>query len=284
VTPTISVVIPVGPSAPLLGEQLRALADQREAPPFEIVLSLNCSNEQIDAPPLPEHVTLVETHADAKPSPAYARNHGVSEASGDLLLFCDADDVVDADWVREMAGALDACPAAGGRIDEETLNPPEILRWRPPVTDDDLPLMFGARYFLTANFGIRRDVFEAVGRFDERLPINEDVAFAWRLQERGYELGFADRAIVQYRHRPGLWLMLRQHYAYGRGMTMLLRHYGLPTRVDGALALPHANLAAYFRANGQAPRSGATGSRARKVAIGGGRLRELLLPSKLRSN
>src|SRR5262245_28269709 len=36
----------------------------------------------------------------------FARNRGVAAAEGDLLLFCDSDDVVDPDWVRTMSRAL----------------------------------------------------------------------------------------------------------------------------------------------------------------------------------
>ena len=46
----------------------------------------------------------------------FARNQGVALAQADLLLFCDADDVVDQHWVQSMASALDHLDVVGGAL------------------------------------------------------------------------------------------------------------------------------------------------------------------------
>ena len=43
--------------------------------------------------------------AAAFTGPGYARNVGAAHARGDFLAFCDADDVVDSNWLAELTGA-----------------------------------------------------------------------------------------------------------------------------------------------------------------------------------
>ena len=46
----------------------------------------------------------------------FARNQGVAAAKGDLVLFCDADDVVDKHWIQSMVTALADLDVVGGSL------------------------------------------------------------------------------------------------------------------------------------------------------------------------
>jgi len=76
--------------------------------------------------------------------------------------------------------------------------------------------------------GARRSAFQKVGGFPEGLTRCEDIAFGWALADAGVELAYAPDAVVHYRHRPGLWTMIRQHHYYGIGMTEVIERQGLP--------------------------------------------------------
>ena len=126
-------------------------------------------------------------------------------ARGQFLLFCDADDIVADDWVERMKAALDRWPAVGGYLDEESLNPPSVLAWRPRATPGELPCPFGLLPApIGANCGVWRDAYEEVGGFDLsfRGAAAEETDLFWRLQLAGYQLGYAPDAVVAYRHRP----------------------------------------------------------------------------------
>lgn len=204
-----SVVVPVGPRATDLPEQLRALAGQSADGGFELVLSCNGVAPQRVAADVariswPEAVHVEIIDSSERPGPSYARNVGWRHASGDVILFCDADDVVDADWVAEMIAALEHASIVGGRLDHERLNPRALSSWG-AVGSAGLAVKLGHLPFAgSCNLGVRSELLEVLGGFDEGLTASEDVDLCWRAQYAGYELRFADRAVVAYRRRGDL--------------------------------------------------------------------------------
>jgi cellulose synthase/poly-beta-1,6-N-acetylglucosamine synthase-like glycosyltransferase len=162
-----------------------------------------------------------------------ARNAGVRAASGDLVLFCDADDVADPGWVRAMVAALEESPLVGGRLEPEALNDPRLLAWRSPPAQTRLPRAEGYLPFaMGSNMGMRADVLRKLGGFDEDLDRSgEEPELCWRAHLAGEHLGFAPDAVVHYRLRPGLRPLLRQRRNWGMGSVDLyvrFRHHGMP--------------------------------------------------------
>jgi GT2 family glycosyltransferase len=97
----------------------------------------------------------------------------------------------------------------------------------PSVTYRDQPEVFAGRLFADVlysnNMAIRRQAFDEVGPFDERLgpgsafPSAEDNDFGYRLLEAGYTIEFVPKAVVHHRGaRRGRELTALQ-WAYGCG-------------------------------------------------------------------
>ncbi len=242
---SVSVVIPVGRVDDDLPLQLEALADQSFDGPWELVLSLN-SDDPAQRRSLDRLLENLDTAAGATAtivdssavrSASHARNVGAAAADGDLLLFCDGDDIADVDWMATLVGALDHHRAVGGYLEERLLAVPGQEDWRPPATPDALPTFLGFPFLVSANMGVHRSEFQAVGGFDTSLIRGEDIALSWDLIERGVELGYAGKAIIHYRHRRGLWPMMKQHYLYGRGFSQILARRGVPGQVEGSAGL-----------------------------------------------
>ena len=240
--PLVSVVVPVGRVDDDLVVQLQALAAQKTDDRWELVLSLN-SPEPAERAALEAALEgrdgLVARIVDSSRlrSASHARNVGAAAAEGELLLFCDGDDVAEPAWLAEMVAALEEHDAVGGHLDEDLLAVPGQEHWRPPATPDALPTFLGRPYVVSANFGVRRAAFDAVGGFDTSLVRGEDIALSWDLLDRGYHLAYAPAAVMHYRHRKGLWPMLRQHYLYGRGFSQILARRGVPGQNQGSTGL-----------------------------------------------
>ncbi|MEZ5218060.1 MAG: glycosyltransferase [Ilumatobacteraceae bacterium] len=217
----------------LLELQLDALVQQAGAPDHEIVLSLNTPSpdaraalEEMLRRRDAERFRIVDS-SDRRGAP-HARNVGAATSTAPLLAFCDGDDIVEPDWLAQLCRGLDQYDAVGGFLDESKLATAQQRRWRPPGTPGRLPEFQGVPYIISANLGVRREAFEDVGGFDAELIRGEDIAISLDLISKGYTIGYVAQASVHYRHRGGLKDLVRQYVLYGRGMTQVLAHHGLP--------------------------------------------------------
>ncbi len=239
----VSVVMPVGRVEAELAEQVRALAAQTHLGPWELLISINTSDREqraaLERSLEPHRAALTVRVVDSsdRRSASHARNVGAQAADGDLLLFCDADDIAHHQWIEQLSAALEFYGAVGGFLDEEVLSVPGQEHWRPPATPGDLPTFLGHPFLVSANMGVIRSNFEAVGGFDTDLIRGEDIAFSWDLLERGVELGYCADAVMYYRHRKGLSAMMQQHYLYGRGFSQILARKGTPGTDGGSTGL-----------------------------------------------
>ena len=148
-------------------------------------------------------------------------NLGAAAANSQLLLFCDADDVVADRWVGAMVRALQTADVVGGPMDSLHLNNSEYA-WRETPTDD-LPGTLFMRSGTSGNMAVRRDVFDALGGFDTRFDgsTGEDLDFWWRAQLAGHSIAFAPNALAFVRFPSDLRALARQAIGYGEGIPLL---------------------------------------------------------------
>jgi hypothetical protein len=233
--PVASVVVPVRDVAATIDDQLEALAGQTYDGPWEIVVadngSTDATRERVEAwrtrlPPL----SIVD--ASSRRGVAHARNVGLRHARGEVMLICDGDDIVAPDWLEHMVNALEEHPIVTGSIDVATLNRPEMYVWmgstvttEPPVAYDFLPYAPGG------NIGMWRDVYAAVGPFDEQLLRAEDIDFGWRAASLGIGVAVEPRAVLHRRLRAGFGGELRTAIRGGIAEAGLYRRHraqGMP--------------------------------------------------------
>src|SRR5262249_5192742 len=107
--PDVTVVVPAYNAEATLGAQLHALAEQEYPGRIEIVVVDNGSTDSTAAIAKesnhPTSAPRVVT-ASARQCASHARNAGFREATHELVLGCDADDVVDRAWVSRMVEGL----------------------------------------------------------------------------------------------------------------------------------------------------------------------------------
>lgn len=218
---TCSVVIPTFNAAALLDDQLAALAGQEAAPVFDVIVADNGSSDDLAEVVARWSGTLDVRVVDAseRRGPSAARNIGSRHSPAPLLLFCDADDIVAPRWVAELVAALRTHAFVGGPCR------PFSTRagiWLPQYADDTLPVAWDSwTYAFAGNFGVRADVWSALGGFDERLTGAEEIEFAWRAHQAGHQPVFVRDASLAYRVRPSLRGRLWHEYNSGRGTAML---------------------------------------------------------------
>lgn len=232
----LTVIMPAFNAAGTIGVQLEALSRQSYIDPWELVIVDGGSTDQTRE--------IAESYATGFPSfrfivaterrgSAYARNTGCRLTKGDPILFCDADDVVDPNWITELAMALRTSEMVGGSLERRLLNGEVALSARPPKAVDGLLNTFQfLPYAITANCGVRRQMWETLHGFDEfYVNGSDDADFCFRVQLSGATLRFAPRAIVHYRLRSDAISIARQSYGYGVSHPRLFRAFkkaGMP--------------------------------------------------------
>lgn len=226
----VSVVMPVLNAAKTLPDQLEALAAQTYQEDWELVVADNGSSDGSDAIAQSWASRIPSLHvvyALERKGCSYARNVGVNAARGGFIVACDADDVVTPRWLETMVEKGRSCAIVGGRLDQVTLNAAPTRTWRPPLPDDGLPVALGfLPYAVGANCGLRKEVLEALGGWNEVLALcGDDVELSWRAQLASYSICFAPDAVVRYRFREEPSATARQFFNYGRVEPRLFRQY-----------------------------------------------------------
>jgi glycosyltransferase involved in cell wall biosynthesis len=238
----ISVIIPVRNRAELIGHQLDALAKQTTTIPFEVVVVDNGSTDATGsvARAFEDRFARLEVvEAPEQRGAAHARNVGTTAAAGELLAFCDSDDVVHPEWLDALVAVWVPGSLVAGVIQpmwrlEATTPPVSTLRRRPRP-----PLRGFLPFADTANLAIGRQDLDGVGGFDESFRFSADVELSWRAQLAGVELIDATDAVVFKRGAPTGWIRFRQYHRWGRAASRLYAMYrpaGMPRRPLGAVA------------------------------------------------
>lgn len=227
----VSVVLPAYNAGRTIGAQLAALATQTYTGAFEIIVSDNGSTDDTrrvvhawtkDLP------ALRVVDSSDRPGAGHARNVGTDASHGELIAYCDADDVAHPTWLTGLVEALSRADLVGGALEHATLNDSVVVEWRGsalgaealPDPVDFLP------FALSANLAVKRAVWRSIGGWNEEyVQCGDDVDFCWRAQLAGSKLGFAPEAIMHYRHRDSLPAVARQVYEYGQAEVRLYRDY-----------------------------------------------------------
>src|SRR5436309_1268285 len=168
---------------------------------------------------------------------ASARNTGLKAATGEIVAYTDDDAYPDPHWLTYLAamflstshaavGGPNIAPPGDGPIAECVARAPggpvHVL-----LSDCE------AEHLPGCNMAFRKDRLEAIGGFDPQFrTAGDDVDVCWKLQERGWTLGFSAAAMVWHHRRNSVRAYWRQQIGYGRAEAMLERKW--PTKYNGS--------------------------------------------------
>jgi GT2 family glycosyltransferase len=146
------------------------------------------------------------------------RNRGAREAGGDVLAFIDADCVVGPDYFDRAAAVLEETGASATGSSYSLPSEPHWIErsWhRLHQVEEHGPV----QYLNAGNFLVRREVFEAVGGFDETLSTGEDAELGLRLVKAGHTI-HADESVraVHLGNPKSLGHFFRKQRWHGLGM------------------------------------------------------------------
>lgn len=234
--PTVSVVIPTYNRGPFLERAIRSILTQAyPADRFEVIViddgSTDGTGRVLDR--CRQDYTSLRVLHQPNRGPATARNLGIRQARGEIVLFMDDDCVADRSWIAELVQHYTDAEVGGvaGRIRFVPPNDNFANRGAANATGCGQPVDDEGRiaYFVTANASFRRAALEQVGGFDPSFPhaAQEDIDLSLRVLAAGWQLCFASSAVVDHYHNHTIMGDLRRSYQIGQAEITLFRKHGM---------------------------------------------------------
>jgi glycosyltransferase involved in cell wall biosynthesis len=184
--PRVSFVIPVKNDAARLRRCLETINANRYTPGIEAVVVDNGSTDDSVRVARAAGARILSLPSQ---SVAELRNRGAQVATGDVLVFVDADHEIVEDWVAcavetlrhgrnvGAVGAMCMAPEKGNWVQRTY----DLLRRRSNAIHD-------VEWLGSGNMAVLRRAFELVGGFDTRLQTCEDVDLCRRLRRHGFRI------------------------------------------------------------------------------------------------
>ncbi|MEN8106978.1 MAG: glycosyltransferase [Pseudomonadota bacterium] len=225
---SVSVIIPVLNGATTITRTLGALVSQAGAPTqTEIIVVDNGSTDNTRKVVTQFDVTLLD---EKTRGPSAARNHGLHAATGEVIVYLDADTLPTRSWLAELTAAFDDPEViiAGGRV---LGYPPNTGAERfmathgiwEPENNIFRPVF---PFVPSLNLAVRRDAALVIGGWAEDMLTGEDVDFSYRILKRfPTTIAYRPRAILFHQHRQTDGELRTQAWTYGEGGAQMYRRY-----------------------------------------------------------
>jgi cellulose synthase/poly-beta-1,6-N-acetylglucosamine synthase-like glycosyltransferase len=224
--PFVSVIVPVYNGQRTIGQCIKSLLSLNY-PSGSIEIIVVDNNSKDDTYQILRKYPVVALIEDRIQSSYASRNTGIRHAKGEILAFTDSDCIAEKDWLLRAVECFGdgrvGCVA--GRI--EGYAPSNYIEEYLVRTHS---LSQGSTRFLpyaqTANAVYRREVFDAVGMFEEHWISGGDADMTWRMQlHSGYTLVPCDGALIYHVHRSTLKGFFRQRITWGQGEVAMYKKY-----------------------------------------------------------
>jgi cellulose synthase/poly-beta-1,6-N-acetylglucosamine synthase-like glycosyltransferase len=217
---SISIIIPAYNAEATLQECLEAVCRQssRKARPEVIVVDDGSDDRTREIAASNPGVRLV---CQAHQGPAAARNLGVQQAAGEVVLFTDSDCAPVPDWLEKMSAPFEDDRVAGVKGAYYSQQTQLVARFVQLEYEDKYDRMKqepNIDFIDTYSAGYRKDVFLANGGFDNTYPTScvEDQEFSFRLAKKGHKMVFVPEArVFHMKHAETLGEFIRKKSKIG---------------------------------------------------------------------
>lgn len=213
----ISIIIPLYNSEKYIEECLLSIINASPKNKEIIVIDNNSTDK---GPEIVKKFKEVKLIHESKRGPSAARNAGIRESTGDIILFLDDDLIIDKNYINEIINTFDEDKkiiAVGGfahSYDKKSIislsHEVRLMGYSPSeegiIEVDTIPTM---------TFSTFKKVLDEVGTFDENLMGAEDYDLCLRIRKKGYKCVMNSKAIVYHHNPTNMKSLIRRWFKYG---------------------------------------------------------------------
>lgn len=224
--PRVSVLICTFNGARTLSETCAAVTEL-DYPDVEVIVVDDGSTDGSAAIAARHGARVISTHNRGLSS---ARNTALAAATGEIVAFIDDDAMPDPHWLTYLVDTF-------ARTDFVAVGGPNL-----PVPGDGavadavaaspgnpIHVLVGdreAEHIPGCNCAFRTQNLREIDGFDPQFQTaGDDVDVCWRLQDRGWQIGYSPAAVVWHHRRRTVGGYLRQQRGYGRAEAILERKW-----------------------------------------------------------
>jgi len=222
----ISIIIPCKNEAGVVEHLLEALTRQSRVADEIIVVDSHSTDTTVErSQQYANKLPLTIIKAD-KPGAAHARNAGAAVATGDMLIFMDADLIPDAEFLADFEAQVTKHLFAAGSFTQQMKSKKMTIRlgasfmvgYMRLMAHTPWPIGFSCLY-------ATRQAFQTINGFDPELFIMEDYDFVLKAKRAGYKIGIiktncqsSDRRYREQDFKQGLRGIYGELYRYTHGL------------------------------------------------------------------
>ncbi len=220
--PRISVVVCSYNGSRTIRDTLQGLS-RLDYPDYEVIVVNDGSRDSTPAIAREFDVRLISTENRGLSN---ARNTGWQEATGEIVAYIDDDAYPDKDWLTYIAHTFLSTSFMG--VGGPNIAPPDNGIFTNSVVHapgGPVHVLLSdrvAEHIAGCNMAFRREALSAIGGFDPRFrTAGDDVDICWKIQERGWKIGFNAAAVVWHYRRGSLKTYWKQQRGYGQAEALL---------------------------------------------------------------
>jgi len=226
----ITIVIPVYNDPEGLSETIESILSQKTDISYEVIIVDNNSTDdtwKVANSYAMGHDRVQVAIEDKIQSSYAARNTGIERAGGDIVVFIDADETVDENWLESAVKSLQKLNAdyVGCNVKMTLPRGTLVGKYNAHTGFPVEKYLKRQNYAPTCALLVKREVFDDIGLFDARLTSGGDREFGNRVHEKVYEQGYAEDATVYHPARTTFNSLAKKNFRVGRGFCQKQRYY-----------------------------------------------------------
>jgi GT2 family glycosyltransferase len=235
--PLISVIIPSYKSQEYIYKNLDSIINQNTHIAYEIIV-VDSTPGNLHSNIRRKYPSIKVIHSSKPVYPGQARNIGINNSKGKVLLFMDADTTVEAGFIEKLMTEMESHDVVSVAIDvanrtnmngwaQYLFEFNEFIPERPSGYRDSL-----ASYCIA----VKREIFERLGCFDSKRICAEDFMLSAKFIKNKIRLYFCNRIRISHYNKKSIYSILKTQFYLGRGGMLVRRNYKM--RGDSIVKFP----------------------------------------------